>query len=138
MGTFITVNLLNYLIKELLCKHNCEHARLLVGCTSTWTVSLVLNGDLYLHFHLDVLPCCYQFIQCLLGVLHVAAVLPVDQQSGEGDDGENVLISTNRCSSSVLTGSHKCGSRNLKPAISCEGAWLRRAEHVKKTCGPLM
>ena len=38
----------------------------------------------YLYFDLDVLSRCYQLIQCLLGVLHVAAVLPVDQQPGEG------------------------------------------------------
>lgn len=38
----------------------------------------------YLYFDLDFLSRCYQLIQCLLGVLHVAAVLPVDQQPGEG------------------------------------------------------
>lgn len=38
----------------------------------------------YLYFDLDVLSRRYQLIQCLLGVLHVAAVLPVDQQPVEG------------------------------------------------------
>ena len=38
----------------------------------------------YLYFDLDVLSRCSQLNQCLLDVLHVAAVLPIDQQPGEG------------------------------------------------------
>lgn len=40
MDTFIEVNLLNYVIKELLYKHNCEHARLLVGRTDVYVSSV--------------------------------------------------------------------------------------------------
>lgn len=36
----------------------------------------------YLHFDFDVLPCGYELIQRLLGILHVAAVLPIYQQPG--------------------------------------------------------
>lgn len=35
----------------------------------------------YLHFTLDIFSCGNQLIQCLLSVLHMAAVLAIDQQS---------------------------------------------------------
>lgn len=44
----------------------------------------------YLYFSLDVVPCRYQLIQRLLGVLHAAAVLAVDQQPG-GTQTKNML-----------------------------------------------
>lgn len=53
----------------------------------------------YLYFHLDVLPCRYKLIQCLLGVFHVAAVLAINQQPGEG---HNPVITFNSLSLPVI------------------------------------
>lgn len=45
----------------------------------------------YLHFNLDVLSCRYLLVQCLLCVLHVAAVKTVDQQPGEGHKSKTAV-----------------------------------------------
>lgn len=48
----------------------------------------------YLDFHLDILSCDDEVIQGLLGMLHVAAVLAIDQQPVWRIQGETLSLTT--------------------------------------------